>query len=83
MESFSVSLNILSRYTVSVTLLSLSLRACLAALSLSPAAVSQACLASALDSWTTLSVFAGYTSFPASSVGASHDLFCVEGTVNH
>ena len=36
------------------TFASLSLKACLPALSVSPPAVSQACLASALDSWTTI-----------------------------
>lgn len=61
-----------------VTFASLSLRACLAALSVSPPAVSQACLASALDSWTTLSVSIGSTSFPESSAEPSHDLFCVQ-----
>ena len=59
-----------------VTLVSLSLRACPAALSVSPPAVSHACLASALDSWTTLSVLVGTTSFPEPSAEPSHDLFC-------
>lgn len=64
---------------ICVTLASLFLSASLAALCVSLLAVSQACLASALDNWTSVFDSAEFVFFPGSFGWTSHGLLCVRG----
>lgn len=63
--------------TTCLTFASLSLRACLVALSTSLPSISHACLASALDRLTTLSDSAGSHIFTGSSAGEPHNRFWI------